>query len=92
MASVLPHDPFLYGASVIGSLLTLVAFRSYVVGFGTRCMLVVLAIGIVDGGTLGATQRVENVVLGGLIGLAFAFAASSLFAVIGQRRFWGAKH
>ncbi|QCB43274.1 FUSC family protein [Sphingomonas sp. PAMC26645] len=71
-----PGSRAVYGASVVGSLLTLVAFQSYVLGFGSRCMLVVVAIVVAGGGSYAAAERVENVVLGGLIGFCFTIGVS----------------
>lgn len=77
LGTVTPHNSFFYGASVIASLLTLVAFRSYVTGFGARCLFVVLAIIVADGGTTAAAPRAENVALGGLIGFLCVLGANA---------------
>ncbi len=75
---LMPHGGAVLMLANIGAVLTLVAFRRYLLGFGTRCALVALA--LVDAGqsTLHAAQRVENVVLGGVIGLAFVLGIRGL--------------
>ena len=40
----LPHGPIAYGMAVVASLMTLVAFRSYLLGFATRCAAIAAAL------------------------------------------------
>ena len=78
----LPHGPLAYGLAVVASLLTLVAFRSYPLGFGTRCATIAAALVIADQSTMIAAERVVNVLIGGIVGVAFVFATH---AVVRQR-------
>jgi uncharacterized membrane protein YccC len=55
-----------------------VAFRRYPLAFGLRCALVALSIIDADQSIAFAVERVENVVLGGVIGLAFVFGIHGL--------------
>ncbi len=77
-ALMLPHFAVVPNAAAFGAMLTLVAFRRYPVGFAFRCGFA--AIVLVDTGqsTLSAAARVENVVMGGLIGLAFVLGVDAL--------------
>ena len=59
-----PHGPLAYGLAIVVSLLTLVAFRSYLIGFGTRCAAVAAALVIAEQSTVIAAERVINVLLG----------------------------
>jgi hypothetical protein len=69
IGELLPHGVFAFDFVVLTSFLTIVAFRSYVLGFGMRCMLVASAIMIAGQTAAVAAERVSNVILGGLIGL-----------------------
>jgi hypothetical protein len=64
-----PHDAFAFDLTVLASFLTIVAFSRYVVGFGTRCMLIAAAFMIAGDTASVAAERVSNVILGGVIGL-----------------------
>ena len=58
--------------------MTLVAFRSYPLGFGTRCAAIATALVIADQSTLIAAERVINVLIGGIVGVAFVLATHAL--------------
>ena len=74
----LPHDAVLYGVLAFATLLSLVTFRRYIVGFGLRCAFAALSI-LVAGQTLPqAAERVENVLLGGAIGIFFVLLAHAV--------------
>jgi hypothetical protein len=74
IGQLLPRNPFTFDLTVLASTLTLVAFRSYIAGFTTRCMFIAIAF-IVAGDSIAiAAERVVNVIAGGLIGYAFVFA------------------
>jgi hypothetical protein len=70
-----PHSAIAYGLATLGIFLTLVAFRRYVIGFGTRCALIALALLHAGRSVEIASERVLNVILGGVIGVLFVFAA-----------------
>jgi hypothetical protein len=48
-------------------MLTLVAFRRYIFGFGARCACIAMTLTIAGQSASIATERVFNVVIGGLI-------------------------
>lgn len=68
-----PRSDVLRTIAGLGAVLTLLAFRRYVVGFAARCTLIALV--LVDAGqsTFSAVERVQNVIIGGAIGIAFVF-------------------
>jgi hypothetical protein len=78
LGTLLPHHVATVSWCVIGSLLTLVAFRSYVVAFGTRSALAIAALFVAGVGPVSAVERVGNVLLGGCIGVACSLAATLL--------------
>jgi hypothetical protein len=69
----LPHTALVFGASVLAGLLTLIAFRRYVFGFSARCAFIALALTVGGQAMSVAGERILNVILGGLIGLACVF-------------------
>jgi hypothetical protein len=75
---LMPHNSIVPELATIGAVLSLVAFRRYPLGFGMRCVLIALAISDANQSMAFAVERVENVVLGGLIGLAFVFGIHGL--------------
>ena len=66
-----PHGAFAFDLTVLASFLTIVAFNRYIIGFGTRCMLIAAAFMIAGESASVAAERVSNVILGGVIGLVF---------------------
>lgn len=78
MGWILPHAPWVYGASVLAGLLTLIAFRRYVLGFGARCAFIAVALTVSGKSAFIAGERILNVILGGLIGLACVFTLRRL--------------
>jgi len=74
----MPHNGIVIELATVGTVLSLVAFRRYPLAFGLRCTLVALAIIDADQSMAFAVERVENVVLGGVIGLAFVFGVHGL--------------
>jgi hypothetical protein len=68
---LVPHNAVTYGLTTTASLLTIVAFRRYVLGFGLRCAGAALALMLVGQTSAVAAERAGNVILGGLIGLLF---------------------
>lgn len=68
IGSLLPNTIFFYDLGTLCTLLTLVAFRNYTTGFGTRCACVAFVITLKGGGVLTASVRILNVLVGGLIG------------------------
>ena len=71
---LLPHGAQPYGLVVMASLLTLVAFKRYCVGFGARCACVACALMLANQGALVAAERVFDVLLGGAVGVLFVLA------------------
>ncbi|MFG1201706.1 FUSC family protein [Xanthobacter aminoxidans] len=66
---VLPVSDVGYSFCVLGAMLTLIAFSRYVIGFGARCFFIALAAAFAGTGSGIATERVENVLIGGAFGL-----------------------
>jgi len=62
----------------VASILTLVGFRRYMVGFGLRCALSALAIVIAGSAASIAAERLINVLIGGTIGIAFVLAVHTI--------------
>ncbi|MDN7672457.1 FUSC family protein [Burkholderia oklahomensis] len=86
---VLPHDAFVYTLATLASILTLVAFRHYASGFGARCACIACASWAAQQSAAVAAERVVNVLLGGLIGVAFVLA-THWFATCPLARWRGA--
>jgi hypothetical protein len=63
--------------AVVASLLTLVAFRSYRLGFGTRSLFAAVAIVAADAAPTSAAIRLGNVLLGGVLGVISVAAAKA---------------
>lgn len=66
---MLPHSSSVFGVDVAATLLTLLAFNRYLYGFTARCALIAVGITVVGQSAAIASERIENVVMGGLIGL-----------------------
>jgi hypothetical protein len=73
VAMVLPHGVFWYTIASLSAFLTLVSFRRYIVAFGARCACIACAGWVASGAADIAVDRVINVIVGGLVGVAFAF-------------------
>ncbi|MBV6322429.1 FUSC family protein [Duganella violaceipulchra] len=70
----IPHNLFSFCLASVASILTLVGFRRYVVGFGLRCAFSALTIVIAGNAASIAAERLINVLIGGTIGIAFVLA------------------
>jgi hypothetical protein len=66
---LLPHDGFVFGFAALGAIVTLVAFKTYIVEFTARCAFTAVALVAVAGSAAAAASRVDNVLLGGAIGV-----------------------
>ncbi|RKP44141.1 FUSC family protein [Trinickia fusca] len=73
---LLPHGTLVYALLALVSTLTLVAFRQYLPGFAARCACIACASWLAHQSAIVATERVVNVLLGGLIGVAFVVATN----------------
>lgn len=73
LGAVLPHDEFVSGFAILGAIVTLVAFTTYTIEFTARCLLTAVALVALSGSTDAAASRVENVLIGGAIGLAVVY-------------------
>ncbi|WP_186374329.1 FUSC family protein [Roseomonas gilardii] len=82
---ILPHTTSVYGISVVAGLLTLMAFRRYVVGFGARCVCIALALTVGRHSMFVAGERILNVILGGEIGLACVLALRWFLGITAAR-------
>ncbi|WP_315709988.1 FUSC family protein [Brenneria uluponensis] len=81
----LPHTASAYGMSVIAALLTLIAFRRYILGFGSRCAFIALALTVGGQAVSVAGERIINVILGGLIGITCVLVVRWLSSAFGNR-------
>jgi hypothetical protein len=68
-----PDASWLLKSAAVVGLLSLIMFRHYPIEFGVRCAVIAFALTIA-GELSGAAVRVENVLVGGAIGLALVFA------------------
>ncbi len=66
---VLPHTSAVFGLDVAATLLTLLAFNRYLFGFASRCALIAVGVTVAGQSASIASERIVNVVIGGLIGL-----------------------
>src|SRR5262249_4905879 len=67
VAQFLPKNTLVYALSVLGVMLTLIAFKNYRIAFGARCFFITLASFIATSTTQIALERIENVIMGGII-------------------------
>ncbi len=92
-ALILPRVAFVPNAAALGAMLTLVAFRRYPIAFAFRCVFAAIILVDMGQSTFSAAARVENVVMGGLIGLAFALGVDALSrSGFGRRGVRGPSH
>lgn len=75
----LPHTPLVYDIGIIAGLLTLIAFRRYIVGFIARCFFIALTLTVGGNSIVIAGERIFNVILGGLIGVTCVFIFHQLY-------------
>ena len=73
LGTLLPHTTFYVNLGSLCTLLTLVAFRNYVLGFGSRCCFIALVITLMNEGVMSAGERILNVLLGGIIGVSIFY-------------------
>ncbi|MGN7963967.1 FUSC family protein [Brucella sp. 22210] len=66
---ILPHTSSILGLDVAATLLTLLAFKRYLFGFTARCALIAVGITVAGQSAIVASERIANVVVGGLIGV-----------------------
>ena len=84
LALAAPHELWMLILAGLGGLLRLTVFRLYPVGFGVRCALIAFALSIA-GELNGAAERVENVLIGGAIGLALVVSAHESARLVSRR-------
>jgi uncharacterized membrane protein YdjX (TVP38/TMEM64 family) len=78
LGTMAPHSAVLYDLATLAAVLTLVAFRSYVISYGTRCALIAFAVVVAGQSVAIAGERVMNVLLGGCIGIGFVLAVNAM--------------
>jgi fusaric acid resistance family protein len=78
-AQYAPKTEFMYATAAIGIMLTLVAFKRYRLAFGSRCFLVAFAAFIASATPTIAVERIANVLLGGVIGVASVYLMEMIF-------------
>lgn len=66
---LIPHDIFIYASAVAMTMLTLVAFKHYLLAFCTRCACITLCIVSGEQADMIGLTRVSNVLVGGLVGV-----------------------
>jgi hypothetical protein len=81
---LLPHNQLAFALMAVTSILTLVAFRRYVQGFATRCACVAATLMVADQSLAVVSERVINVLLGGVIGVVLVVVLHWLAAGRGQ--------
>ena len=82
---LLPHTPLAYSLSVLGIMLTLVSFKSYPLSFSSRCFFITLAAYAISGSEHLALIRIQNVFIGGLIGLSAFYLSHQLLKFAAQK-------
>lgn len=83
---LLPQTPIVYSISLIGLLMTLIAIPRYPLAFTLRCFFTGLAAVAAGGSAAIAESRVENVILGGGIGVLALLVVSTLRPAPSPRR------
>ncbi|WP_316353002.1 hypothetical protein [Candidatus Trichorickettsia mobilis] len=73
LGTLLPHTTLYINLGSLCTLLTLVAFRKYILGFGTRCCCIALVITLMNENVISAGERILNVLLGGVIGVSIFY-------------------
>ncbi len=71
ISQLIPHTELIYSLAVLGIMLTLTSFKNYFIGFASRCFFITIAAFAISTSSHVALIRVENVLLGGIIGLIF---------------------
>ncbi|MGP2704828.1 FUSC family protein, partial [Serratia marcescens] len=84
---LIPHSDMGYELLTVATMLTLVSFHRCALGFGVRCACIACALIIAGKAPEIAAERAFNVLLGGGIGLLFAFLMDgALLASPGARK------
>jgi hypothetical protein len=78
IGQVLPRDIFAYDLAVLASVLTLVAFNSYIAGFAARSFFIAIAFMLAGYAADVAAERVVNVLIGGVIGYGFVLGVHAM--------------
>ena len=82
---VVPHGHFVEAFAMLAAMLTLVAMRHYLAGIATRWALVALAAAVSGASPFAVSERVIDVVGGGVIGLLGVTLAQVLIGDFGPR-------
>ncbi len=85
LAQFLPKTTVVYSLAALGVMLTLIAFKKYRVAFGGRCFFIAVASYVATSTPQIALERVENVILGGIIGMASLYICHQLMGRFGRR-------
>ena len=85
LGMALPHDRFVLELAAVAAVMTLVIFRSYPVSVATRCACVAVLFVVAGQSSIAAAQRLENVALGCMIGMAFVLATHATSSRIVRR-------
>lgn len=75
----LPQSELIYSLAILGIMLTLISFKTYFIAFSTRCFFVALAASAISKSPHVAFTRVENVFIGGVIGLTSVYLTHYFF-------------
>lgn len=73
LSRFLPQTELIYSLAVLGVMLTLTSFKNYLISFTSRCFFITLAAYAISTSEHIALVRVQNVFLGGIIGLVFLY-------------------
>lgn len=84
LAQFLPKTPLIYSLAALSVMLTLIAFKSYRMAFGSRCFFIAIASYIATTTPQIALERVENVMIGAVIGLAALYGCHLLMGRFGK--------
>ncbi|TDR78373.1 FUSC family protein [Paludibacterium purpuratum] len=82
IGSLLPHHPAVSALIALGAVTSLVSFRRYPIGFAVRCACAAVALTVLNAPADVAAERLIDVVLGGVIGLAGVLAVNR--ALLGE--------
>ncbi|HVV69355.1 MAG TPA: FUSC family protein [Gammaproteobacteria bacterium] len=82
----LPKNIVTYSIAVLAVMMSLVTFKTYRVAFTCRCFFIALASYLATATPQIALERVENVILGGIIGMASLYIADNIAGNFSKRK------
>ena len=85
VAQFLPKTQLMYSVAVLGIMLTLIAFKNYRMAFGSRCFFIAMVSYLATATPQIAVERLENVVIGSIIGMAAVYICHRVLGNFGRR-------